>query len=368
MRLTISVGAVVCLLSGLAGTVQAQVDDARFLHVLMVFDTNDPTIGKSVGLDYAEMSKMLAAGLPPKRYGVSILAGKDVTPENILGHYSRLRMDRNDSLLFYYAGHGAWDTKSHYLQMNGGKRIRRTDIRAAMERRGARLNILLTDCCSIYTGQAEFNRLGIADPYMYRDLFFRHRGTVDVTAARKGQVALGNQVNGGYFTMGLSDVFMYTPSRQIDRNRDGIVSWTEAVGAINVKTQANYKTRQRGIGPVGQTVQTPHIFGAVARSVGRAIPRSHHRFGVSVEPVQGALRVKRVFEGSPAHWMNMQVGQIITGLAYVNQGRRQDFPMRRTEDFVGIIRQLPARATLIYQVPDRQAIGGSRDNYLRLSH
>jgi len=345
-------------------------DDATFLHVLLVADTADRTTGDSVEVDLQTVRHLLQSGIPSTRYRVTELKGKNATPENILNYYRKLSTRPTDSLLFYYAGHGAWDTKGHYLVLQGDGRIRRTDILEAMRRHKAQLNVLLTDCCSTYTGHAAFAKQLVADPTLFRDLLFRHRGTVDITAARKGQVAVGNKLKGGYFTTGLADLFLFTNKADIDKNRDGIATWSEAANVLQQQTQEAFeRMRPRGIKLAeGQKGQTPHVFGNLAQSVGKPIPRSPHRFGVSVAPDRAGVRVSEVIDGTPAEWSGIRVGEVLSEFSYLTSDAEQRRIQTRTaEQFVRGIASVPGAAILTCSLIE-PSTGKQRLVRLRLSH
>src|SRR5262245_1782825 len=89
------------------------------VHVLLVADTHDQ-MGATWGRDTANMKAILEAAFRQQkldgRYTITLLAGKEVTPENILDHYRKLRTGPEEALVFYYSGHGGTHlNKGHFL-------------------------------------------------------------------------------------------------------------------------------------------------------------------------------------------------------------------------------------------------------------
>lgn len=291
--------------------------DADRLVALLVADTADPEIGESVAVDLRQVRSMLTEGVPAARLSLSEAVGADVTPEKLLAAVKALPVTADDSLLLYYAGHGAWADTGPYLRMGGGKILPRADLLAALKARGARLTLLLTDCCSTYVGRIMLFAPGTIDPDVYRDLFFRHRGIVDVTAAERGQVAVGDTNLGGVFTRSLTEVFTQTERVTLDEDKDGQVSWPEALRALRRSAKATFGLyNPRGLTVRGQRVagQTPQVFGDVAVPAAGPIPRPARRLGVRVQVGERGVTVAEVQAGSPAAWMGVRVGERVVEL------------------------------------------------------
>ena len=181
--------------------------DADRLVALLVADTDDPEIGESVATDLRQVRVALEWGVPRARLAVSECTGVEVAPARLLAAVAALDVRPTDALLLYYAGHGAWADAGAYLRPKG-QVLPRADLLAALRARGAGLTIVLTDCCSTYVGGTFLFAPPRVDPDTVRDLFFRHRGLVDVTAASRGQVAVGDKALGGVFTKDVLDAFI----------------------------------------------------------------------------------------------------------------------------------------------------------------
>jgi hypothetical protein len=157
----------------------------------------------------------------------------------------------SDTLLVYYTGHGVWARGGHVLTMAHGE-LYRSDLLQAMDQGGARLRILLTDCCSSagrpvsrghHRDDADNNRVpspalasGHSDGRTTRDLLLRCEGTIDITAAQPGTPAFGNPQVGGHFTVLLTKL-LRAPVPEVDSNGDGRVDWDEVVPRLQRDTQ-----------------------------------------------------------------------------------------------------------------------------------
>jgi hypothetical protein len=148
--------ATVLLLS--PGVIRAQpVDEAARVRVLLVLDTDDEE-GATWGLDGTNVRTVFEASFKRQqlggRYTLEVLTGRDVNPEHILAYYKGLQVAANETLLFYYSGHGGYHrNKGHFLALTHGPLYRR-DLLAAMQAQRPRLVVVLTDCCSNYAGGA----------------------------------------------------------------------------------------------------------------------------------------------------------------------------------------------------------------------
>jgi len=227
-----------CVAAALMAPHAVQAQDLTKLRVLAVIDS-DSDLKKSVEKDQSTVVTTLCRGIPSKMFDLTVLAGEDATRDNIIDHYRKLRTNKSEALLFYFAGHGATDPEhGHYLAMQAGS-MWRSEVRQAMERANAGLVVLLTDCCSnLVPATAKVNF-----PYytaeklnpMYRCLFFQHRGVVDITAA-SNDAAYCDDSRGGFFTWTFGNSIIQR-RENLDDNRDGFLTWSEFFNVVQRDTQ-----------------------------------------------------------------------------------------------------------------------------------
>lgn len=196
------------------------------LHILLVADTSASDIGESVQKDLNELWRVLSwirKGREQK-INIDVLQAEQVSAENVLSFYSSRKGQLKDaSLLFFYSGHGGLDPiDGHFLAFQSG-RLNRVSLTTAMENTGASLSVVLTNCCSNIPGIVPPNKDTGRQPAWdaFEQLFFQHRGLVDITAAEDGTFAWGN-----FFCQSFTDLIC-DPVEQSDRNGDGFVEWQE---------------------------------------------------------------------------------------------------------------------------------------------
>lgn len=252
--------------------------EVKRLHILMVFDTEAADLKLSLQVDERRMRRLWLETIPASRYTLTVLKGKQVTRKEVLAHYEKAKVGPGDGLLFYYAGHGAVDrkTREHHFDLMGDKALSRKDVLRAMEAKKADLVVMLTDCCS--TPQVVQGNLatpkGVPSPATkihptVRDLLFRTRGTVDVTAA-SDNASWSDNNRGGLFTRSLDRMFREEVGT-LDGNRDGMVTWREFFPQLRDETRSLFGAWRKEMVARGEKVdertQRPRAF-ALGRLLG----------------------------------------------------------------------------------------------------
>lgn len=209
------------------------------LEVLLVADTDDASVGEAMSHELRELQRVLEwiQNRQPKRLQIEVLTGSQVSPEAILSHYRQRRGRSTCSQLFFYLGHGGLDPiNGHFLATNRGALYRRS-LWTAMENTGAPLSVVLTNCCSNVPGVMPPNRDEGRTPAWeaFEQLFFEHRGLVDITAAEDGTFAWG-----GLFSSSFTSLIC-DPVASSDRNHDAFVSWEEFAGRLRAETEARFR-------------------------------------------------------------------------------------------------------------------------------
>lgn len=170
-----------------------------------------------------------------------------------------LHSNQEDTVFIYYNGHGSMQSKEHVLNFDQSKNtLRRAKLREWLEQKQASLKMLITDTCS---GNAETSGSDLSVPFSNglpkdrlhtEDLFLQHTGTLDITAAKDGQLVFGNNKVGGYFTAALVESFTNAADGVLsDKDAaDGFVSWDEVIAQCTSKMGKRFKER-------GLIAQTP---------------------------------------------------------------------------------------------------------------
>ncbi len=245
--------------------------ELRKVYALLVVDTLGG-LSDSVKLDGERVDRLLSSNLPADRIDIKVLTGKDVNADAILRYYRALKVGRDDTLFFYYAGHGATDPqKGQFLALQelNTEPLLRADLRRAMQQRQPGLVVLITDCCSnryklpgksrkVYEDEGTARTI---HPVL-RCLLYQSRGVVDITAA-SSNIAYGDDHDGGIFTRSLDKLVRAGIARS-DTDRDGFVTWPEFFTQLQSETEGTFVTwaqHERALGePVDQSSQRPQAF------------------------------------------------------------------------------------------------------------
>jgi hypothetical protein len=243
------------------GPAPAQTPPLTRLHALLVVDTRSG-LGESVEIDGRRMKSALQTGLPPNRLDVTVFdKPAQLTKESILRYYRALKTGPSEAVLCYYAGHGATDPeKGHFLALQElhTEPLTRDELRQAMLQKKPGLVVILSDCCSDrfdlkrkHRDIWDFEHREI-NPVM-RDLFLRHRGVVDITAAT-GNEAFGDEHQGGLFTRAFGKLLRSRPD-DLDTNHDGFVDWREFFPRLQKDTERSFIDWAQQHRALGETVQ-----------------------------------------------------------------------------------------------------------------
>jgi hypothetical protein len=176
---------------------------------------------------------------------VTITSSEGGDPDRILAALDELRPAANDTVFFYFTGHGGLDDQGSYLSLEKGKLYRDT-IQRRMSDKGARLTVMLTDCCNTRgDGKGIAAIKLVSDPPKqvtpaFRALFFEPKGSVDVNACSPGESAQfflqlekdGERYRGSLFTRSLVDY--------LDRRRTERLTWDELLRDVSVTVHVEF--------------------------------------------------------------------------------------------------------------------------------
>lgn len=230
------------------------------LHLFIVADTLDKTIGKSAAADmknmirtFTQFSQML--GIKKENFKEQIFAGKNCESKLILNAINRLTPTKNDIVIFYYTGHGFRTNQQDSFPFIKSTRINtdsativknslriKEDIfnRIISKKTKARLNIIISDCCNIdiekpktignpvgkTRGEWELNEKNT------RDLFLGFKPlSILITAAKNGEKAICDPEYNSYMSFAfLAALKQYTGRGEYK------VSWNKLLDATGKKT------------------------------------------------------------------------------------------------------------------------------------
>ena len=240
--------------------------DAQKVHALLVIMNDDLDIRQIVDVNRLRVRKMLQ--LLEVNPDIWQADDRQIQPHHISEWVRNRQVDAEDTILVYYSGHGHIDRKArHYLDLdvqNAAFSLLRSDLAEELSEKRCRLKMLITDTCSnrVQTSPPIAQSAGTVVSRKRRytqDIFLKHKGFLDITAASPGQYAWGNNEIGGYFTAALIESF--TASADTDKN--GFLSWEEVFLATRDETQRLFSETtfdpfdKRKMDNIGQKTQTP---------------------------------------------------------------------------------------------------------------
>ena len=116
----------------------------------------------------------------------------------------------DDTIVFFYSGHGAHDERGHFLLMPDQKTsLSRQTVIERIQRKNPRLAVVITDSCAnlVDRGLLAGPALALEQPPrvapLFDSLFFRASGLVDVNSSTEGQVAAG-PIGGGLMVLAMA--------------------------------------------------------------------------------------------------------------------------------------------------------------------
>lgn len=230
------------------------------LFLLFVANVTDPKIGTA---DRKNMKDAIAFfGKVKQSLGISQFVYDTVTGTNFNKQTVEYKIKTfltpgpNDIVVFYYSGHGFRKEKDSrpgpYLDMTTdltdlnfmAKAIKLEDVTEMIRKKGARLNLVLSDCCNKQIGETSTTEVpaitgkkgGLGDYWSdknLRDLFLNtNRTTIMFTAAEPFQLAISNPVFGGYF----SNLFINAVDIHLSYAKNN-VKWEDIIATTKQNTE-----------------------------------------------------------------------------------------------------------------------------------
>lgn len=306
------------------------------VHVLLVGDTHDPTIGAGVREDLARFTATLQRLTPDGvRVNFMTVQGTMATQQNILAAIAGLNVGKNDTVVFYWSGHGAYDDAGHFLILPKVEPMYRTQIINAMEAKQPRLTIVITDSCHEWVSShlvakrtanyAPSETSLVKDNFrLFTELLLKPYGLIDVNGAAPGEMAV---------MCDTGSLFTFVLCNQLQERSADQLSWRDLLALVNsdvreVSSRAYRNGKQNASQSRVYDHQSVRIW---------ALPWDErgYRFGLTVGENWGdGVYVAQVFAGYPANNLrdmqtmvlySLQPGDIIVAVNSQNIRNVRDF-------------------------------------------
>ncbi|NJL13437.1 MAG: caspase family protein [Microscillaceae bacterium] len=228
------------------------------MHLVLLVNTEIPDIGQSCGADqrtveveFREIAR--AMDIPFEKYVVN---GEKFTKANAENALRGLQVGNNDVVVFYYSGHGfRWSDQtdkfpqldmrfSEYTPLSASTSLALSDVGRLLSSKGARLNLLLSDCCNSDIGRNQLTNTTFmtarsfqgAEIAKLKKLFINSKGTLLFAGSSPGEFAWCN-LSGGFFTLS----FIQALKEEIGYLRNENPSWEHIVQ--NTVRSTQYKVQ-----------------------------------------------------------------------------------------------------------------------------
>lgn len=228
------------------------------LHAIIFANTLDPQIGPSVLVDYNSISIeantiAAATGLNLKKYFYKDNLCSNINLRYVLEH---METSKDDVILFYYSGHGTRSSQdaSEFPQMCLGSN-RDVDfyplekVLQKLSEHPARLRIILGDCCNNIVSWVKpknyssrsVTTLSDEPVNFYNSLFANNRGFLIASSSKKGEVSIGNNAYGGFFT------YFFLRALELYASKGMTTTWDKIMSTTQTATYESLKGEQTPI-------------------------------------------------------------------------------------------------------------------------
>lgn len=261
------------------------------LQIIFCADTNAEGVGPMVAGDVSSVRTLFLENVPQHLYRFHALTGSDASAEHIGNKIRAVPIDSDDVLVFFYSGHGAFDTNEneHFMTLTNGDNIRRSDLLEVIQSRGAKLDVLITNSCSNFVkfdvNSPSPNGVQRLKP-LFHELFFKPRGLVNISATMPGQTAITGSA-GSAFYRGFNGA-LYDSERRI--------SWTQII------YETNKNSKNDGAFNDAKVDQTAYAVSPLPKpSNNNAPPRQKYWLGAYAQAYSaGGVEITKVVDNSPA--------------------------------------------------------------------
>lgn len=227
-------------------TVTPVTPSAAKIHLFIVANTLIGDIGAGCAadrdkLDYEFKGIAEALGLGYQKY---IVDGNNFNKTTVQSTLRSIAPGINDIVVFVYRGHGfRWDNQtdaypmmdlrtSSYMNIEKATSMGLSEVYTSLKNKGARLNILLADCCNNNVGLNQTTTASFLnsqtdnkpDINKLKRLFVSAKGNLVAAAAHSGEYSWSNPF-GGFFTLS----FIQAMKEKISYFNSTAPDWNEVV-------------------------------------------------------------------------------------------------------------------------------------------
>jgi hypothetical protein len=224
------------------------------VHLVIACDTNPAAhLGEAVTRDAANIGNVFSGDIPPAMRTITSIPTEQMNPQGILDAIDALPVAAGtDIVVFYYSGHGAYNPQmGPFLDLPERGTLRRSAIHQAIQRKGPKLAVVLTDCCYALKPRRQVQAYTMApgaptgEPPeivlspLFESLLFRTTGIVDITSSKQGEISMTRDDNNG-------SVFTYPLVQFLRQNAQRPLSWGDVFQVVRRQVSADFKGSNPG--------------------------------------------------------------------------------------------------------------------------
>lgn len=249
------------------------------MHLILAADISpSDNVGGTVRSDAYNLRELIENNVSSGRLNIINLEekrrGNTLTKEDILQSIRNVNANSDDTIFFFYSGHGAFDSVAgQYFALASQEQVFRSEVLTAMQSTSARLSILISDCCYNQAdveparrpplaarGQVEIK--GVRP--LIEKLFFETKGVVDITASEKGTYGFiypkeTREENG----VSKGSVFTWNLCKKMNAEMFASKNWEQIFELVRDETNKDYQqvfAQYIQEGRVSQKELKPHAF------------------------------------------------------------------------------------------------------------
>ncbi|MEM7454975.1 MAG: caspase family protein [Planctomycetota bacterium] len=241
-------------------------DSARRVHFLICGQsgTTRKHFNDSITTSIDNMNGLIEAQVHDHFIGSTTVI-RECTAAKIRDALRDLSVGPDDTIFFYYTGHGQCDRNNQHvfsLRQTGGYDVMRNEVETALKGKSARLTVMITDSCNVY----------LTDPYPMRmmmqysvdarteerteftgfeRLLLNFSGVVSLNSADVDQRGWGNRSEGGIYTSALISGLKnpiettQTETAATALTASEVSPWRLTLNAIAAAANSDFQTRRR---------------------------------------------------------------------------------------------------------------------------
>jgi Caspase domain len=230
-----------------------KVAEAAKLHAIFAVDKKAERVGADVTADRVWLA--LRSNIPENQLEFHNLQPDEFSEPAIRGVIARIPFAPDDTVLFYYVGHGFWDPNSGTCMKpsaSTGEWISGTGMVTELKARNPRLAVVVFDCCNRErapqprNGPAPFLPApGTEVSPLFDSLFFKIQGSVLVVSSSPFQYALVRAARDDDWANGINvppgPLFTNAFSQTLNDNANRRLIWSQMIRSTQVKLDEYFR-------------------------------------------------------------------------------------------------------------------------------